>query len=592
MRATKGLGLFLLLLVQCCFAPTYLLAQDLPPDDGGFDIETVELPDGGLWGQFNQFVSGSLGTVQADGDVLDRDISVLELDFNIPASDRFQTVLSLDAIEYDLTYTQDLRANVNKRRTRRCDLLQNAFAQIDDQADDGSDMIFYAGKSFSNAGAAEMHAEELLPCPDTETFEPELLPTTREFEVTGDDVDMREAYLQWQASDYATLRVGRQIMVWGQLEYLSPVAFLAPTRTTNTSFRANKAELGYGQDSVQLSLFPLSNVELQLIHAPEMRIDPSLRDSYGGFDSFSDGIVYAEGHTRNMTEPEISDYDFSVARLVYFGTNTTVALTAVEGVNALYEPVRDVELVRHGQNGANCTNEDNNEAVYCFSDDKGRQYTPSTAYGLELSQRLTDKWTLRFEHTQSEYREALDSFRPIGRSIDVLQPEKNNSQTDATILPDAIIGGGKGRFHIDREQAISALSFLYEGDIWNINLQLVALQSEPLTTIDENLDEADKAEQRRLGSTVDEDDAAFPMFHVTRSLGAEEQGYFGVGSGAFFNAYGFGIFGGWTFAETLQIGAMTGISLEISENGPADTEFYHFDADNSIIAQIGVSYLF
>ena len=579
MRATKGLGLFLLLLFQCCFAPTYLLAQDLPPDDGGFDIETVELPDGGLWGQFNQFVSGSLGTVQADGDVLDRDISVLELDFNIPASDRFQTVLSLDAIEYDLTYTQDLRANVNKRRTDDCRFLK---AEIDNiNAGNGTGV----GDSFLEGELAKVRARKSFPCPDTETFEPELLPTTREFEVTGDDVDMREAYLQWQASDYATLRVGRQIMVWGQLEYLSPVAFLAPTRTTNTSFRANKAELGYGQDSIQLSLFPLSNVELELIHAPEMRIDPSLRDIYGGFDSFSDGIVYAEGHTRNMTEPEISDYDFSVARLVYFGTNTTVALTAVEGVNALYEPVRDVELVRHGQDGVNCANEDNNEAVYCFSDDKGRQYTPSTAYGLELSQRLTDKWTLRFEHTQSEYREALDSFRPIGRSIDVLQ-------TDATILPDAIIGGGKGRFHIDREQAISALSFLYEGDIWNINLQLAALQSEPLTTKDENLDEADKAEQRRLRSTVDEDDAAFPMFHVTRSLGAEEQGYFGVGSGAFFNAYGFGIFGGWTFAETLQIGAMTGISLEISENGPADTEFYHFDADNSIIAQIGVSYLF
>ena len=585
MRATKGLGLFLLLLVQCCFAPTYLLAQDLPPDDGGFDIETIELPDGGLWGQFNQFVSGSLGTVQADGDVLDRDISVLELDFNIPASDRFQTVLSLDAIEYDLTYTQDLRANVNKRLTDDCRFLKAEIENIN--AGNGTGV----GDSFLEGEPAKVRARELFPCPDTETFEPELLPTTREFEVTGDDVDMREAYLQWQASDYATLHVGRQIMVWGQLEYLSPVAFLAPTRTTNTSFRANKAELGYGQDSIQLSLFPLSNVELQLIHAPEMRIDPSLRDSYGGFDSFSDGIVYAEGHTRNMTEPEISDYDFSVARLVYFGTDTTVALTAVEGVNALYEPVRDVELV--GENNGSCgVNANDDTIAYCFSDDKGRQYTPSTAYGLELSQRLTDKWTLRFEHTQSEYREALDSFRPIGRSIDVLQPDENNSQTDATILPEAIIDGGKGRFHIDREQAISALSFLYEGDIWNINLQLVALQSEPLTTIDENLDEADKAEQRRLGSTVDEDDAAFPMFHVTRSLGAEEQGYFGVGSGAFFNAYGFGIFGGWTFAETLQIGAMTGISLEISENGPADTEFYHFDADNSIIAQIGVSYLF
>ena len=585
MRATKGLGLFLLLLVQCCFAPTYLLAQDLPPDDGGFDIETIELPDGGLWGQFNQFVSGSLGTVQADGDVLDRDISVLELDFNIPASDRFQTVLSLDAIEYDLTYTQDLRANVNKRLTDDCRFLKAEIENIN--AGNGTGV----GDSFLEGEPAKVRARELFPCPDTETFEPELLPTTREFEVTGDDVDMREAYLQWQASDYATLHVGRQIMVWGQLEYLSPVAFLAPTRTTNTSFRANKAELGYGQDSIQLSLFPLSNVELQLIHAPEMRIDPSLRDSYGGFDSFSDGIVYAEGHTRNMTEPEISDYDFSVARLVYFGTDTTVALTAVEGVNALYEPVRDVELV--GENNGSCgVNANDDTIAYCFSDDKGRQYTPSTAYGLELSQRLTDKWTLRFEHTQSEYREALDSFRPIGRSIDVLQPDENNSQTDATILPEAIIDGGKGRFHIDREQAISALSFLYEGDIWNINLQLVALQSEPLTTIDENLDEADEAEQRRLGSTVDEDDAAFPMFHVTRSLGAEEQGYFGVGSGAFFNAYGFGIFGGWTFAETLQIGAMTGISLEISENGPADTEFYHFDADNSIIAQIGVSYLF
>ena len=95
-------------------------------------------------------------------------------------------------------------------------------------------------------------------------------------------------------------------------------------------------------------------------------------------------------------------------------------------------------------------------------------------------------------------------------------------------------------------------------------------------------------------STDDDDDASSiaPIFNVARRLGAENQGYFSFGAGAFFNAYGFGLFGGWTFAEKIRIGGLVGVTAHVSDDGDFDDEHYETVDEGDTLVQLGVNYLF
>ena len=80
---------------------------------------------------------------------------------------------------------------------------------------------------------------------------------------------------------------------------------------------------------------------------------------------------------------------------------------------------------------------------------------------------------------------------------------------------------------------------------------------------------------------------------MARKLGAENQGYAGVGAGAFFNAYGFGLYGGWTFNETIRIGGLVGATIDVADSGGnLEDENYRGIDDGDTVAQLGVSYLF
>ena len=199
------------------------MAQGLPDDLGDTgDFEIEENRGGRDWGQY---IGGTAGAVTADGDTIGRQLAALQLDINLPATDRLKTIASIDFVDFENSYTQELRPHI------------------------------------------------------LEAGNPDNLPLERETDVADSFVDFREAYVQWEANDYATLTLGRQNLVWGKFEFLSPVGFLLPFRGTNTSPRPRRADFSFAQDGVNLSLFPTGNSEVQLIHVPQMRLDPSVEEN-------------------------------------------------------------------------------------------------------------------------------------------------------------------------------------------------------------------------------------------------------------------------------------------------------------------------
>lgn len=513
-------------LVCLCLLPFMAIAQGLPPDDGGFEIETESdtVQTESLTAKLEQYVGGSIGLVQAEGDVVDRTIAALHLDINLPATRRVKTAFSVDVVDYDITYRQKLRDSVRRDREYGC----------------------------LNGNSALCEA----------------LPDTQERKVVGDETTIREAYLHWEATDWASLRLGRQTMVWGQFDYFSPVSFLTPIRTGNTVPRATKADFALAQDALAVSLFPLANLEVQFIHAPQMRMDKAQRDSFETFaeDCRSLRHFFAEGEACDDARPDPGDIDLSVARLAYFGDQTQWAVTFMEGLDQFSEPVRRARL-QQTSNGA-----------YELINVGPRAFTASQAWGVEWSRRLTNSWTLRGEYTEQEIRDDIDLF--------LLNQQDNDNQWQEL----ANLMAANNRTYFDSIQQIAALGALYEGDVWTINVQLMSFDTVAKDRLDADLE---RAEEVAYGENDDDDASSIaPIFNVARRLGAENQGYFSFGAGAFFNAYGFGLFGGWTFAEKIRIGGLVGVTAHVSDDGDFDDEHYETVDEGDTLVQLGVNYLF
>ena len=75
--------------------------------------------------------------------------------------------------------------------------------------------------------------------------------------------------MQWEPFSFATLKAGRMPIVLGQFELFSPLGFLMPLKATGTKTRSSRADMTLAQDGVQLSLFPLQQLEVQLTAIPK-----------------------------------------------------------------------------------------------------------------------------------------------------------------------------------------------------------------------------------------------------------------------------------------------------------------------------------
>ena len=514
-------------------------AQDLPPDiagDGGFEIEENGLAAGQGW---SRYIGGTFGAVTADGDTVSRQLVALQLDIDVPASDTLKTVISADFADFENSYTQKLRRDI---------------------IDQGN---------------------------------PDNLPEERETEVADSFVDFSEAYVQWQAADFATLTLGRQNLVWGQFEFLSPVGFLLPYSGTNISPRPRRSDFSYAQDAVNLSLFPTTNSELQLIHVPQMRIEPSVEENLKAYAARRDCGVAAmgqelscyEGQFGNQTPlfPDAGDFEMSALRFTHYGERLTFAITALDGVQMLLDPIRDAKLIT-----SNC-----GASTYCYDNDKGFVYDELETLALEFSYIINTRWTLKGELTTYESRDTLNYLGLVEDGGPALNPENCDSahspdfadQVEAC-LAHIIVTQNNGQPHITNDESFIALGFEYDGDEWFGHFQLVAFDSNPSGEVDKKLDFIDN-----FGDEDDDGEVA-PIFFIGKRLGAANDGFIGGGATAFFNAYGAGFFGGWRFNESIEIGGFIGSVIDVTDSGPPSDENYESLDDGDALAQIGFSYLF
>ena len=537
-------------LFACLFSFTAAQAQDLPGDVGDFEIETGTAPETGF--DWSRYIGGAVGVVAADGDTTSRQLAALQLDFDLPASDRLKTFISVDFADFENSYTQELRDHLRRRRDRCARQFPDAQEPPEVALSGETLEAHMARTDWTNNRCNEVLDE------NGGYLDPE-----RETEVADSFADLREAYVQWQPTDFATLTLGRQSLVWGQFSFLSPVGFLLPTRAINTSPRPARADFSYAQDAFNLAVYPSQNNEIQLIHVPAMRIDPSVEENLKSYAQ--NRYCTRDDQNRfqcpdNYEFPDAGDYDMSAVRFTHYGERLTFAVTALDGTQQfLFDPVRDAKWVStdHG---------------YQFQNDNGLMFKELETVALEFSYILNARWTLKGEYTAYE-------------SFDAVDDDNLNDERIARLVAEDL----RGKPYQTFDETFMALGFEYEGDDWFGHFQLVSLDNQPSSPADQEIEDIKNADR----DDGDDDSDVAPIFFIGRRLGAEDDGFAGFGATAFFNAYAVGFFGGWRLNEDVEIGGLIGSVVDVTDSGPPDDEHYDENLDDGdSLVQIGISYLF
>jgi len=549
-------------LAALTMVPLGASAQGLPPEDGGFELETVEEQQKGFLDNLSQYVGATAGATSGTSDAVDKSLQALNVAVDIPMPRGFKAAFSVDVGNYENIYTLELSED-EQRNLQQCEAL---FPDASEPSDPGDDPDSYPGGFPAWEPANELFMNwNNNNCDRVIDEDGDYLVPSKEITVDDSFSELNEAFVQWEPTSFLTLQAGRQPIVMGQFEAFSPLMFLLPMKSTGTKTRTAKADLSYAQDGLNVSLYPTSNIEISHTTVGSMRLDPSTKKRLEEF-ALSDGDDLRILNDADPSEAieDIADQDLSVSRIMYFGDRLTLGLTSVEGADTNLDMIRDARIVPDG-------------ADYALADDKGARFAEMEATAIELSYRLGSKWTFVMEYTEQE-TEMEFSVLPNIYYDDDFHDEFQD-----------VITTFSGKPTYNATVTMGSIGLLFKGDRWLANLQLAQRTEEGATPEEERLSKALSWET--LYNEEDDTDDTLPILNVARLLGEEKQGYAGAGFGVFAQSFGFGLTAGWRYFEKLEVGAFMGMALDVTGADTIEQQGYESPEGESFV-NFGINYLF
>ncbi|MBT7642651.1 MAG: hypothetical protein HN715_06640 [Rhodobiaceae bacterium] len=96
-------------------------AQGLPPDDGGFEIETADdsSSSGGLLENLSQYVGATMGANSGTSDAAEKTIQAMNFAFDLPRFANIKSALSVDVGNYENIYKLEINEGA-KQQLSQC----------------------------------------------------------------------------------------------------------------------------------------------------------------------------------------------------------------------------------------------------------------------------------------------------------------------------------------------------------------------------------------------------------------------------------------------------------------------------------------
>jgi hypothetical protein len=151
---------------------------------------------------------------------------------------------------------------------------------------------------------------------------PEIDVPAREF----DTFSLRDSYLDINVGEFASIIIGKKVIIWGQLELFSPIDIVMPTKSIPTVSNTSKIDNRLSQEVLFLNIYPIESLELQLYYFPNITRDIISRNNLDDLRLMKFARPWL-----TLEKPEASKEFQTAGRLVYYGDSFTFGLTHYKG---------------------------------------------------------------------------------------------------------------------------------------------------------------------------------------------------------------------------------------------------------------------
>ncbi len=438
------------------------------------------------------------------------------------------------------------------------------------------------------------------------------LDETRTIEIETDESDFKDAFVQTNLGNIASISAGRQRNAWGQFELFSPSATMLPKNSTITSLVPSKLDFLYPQDQTVLSIFPTSKMEMQFFTMSDVRTDPTLDEAYETWLAPSNNsdkdFINSDFNSENLFDENGNKSQQSqmqtAFRMLLYPNWGTFGITYHKGINAdapvLHAPVRYIkppvianQVPLPQTIGSDYRDE---EETFIF-------YPEGGLVSFELSIPV-GAWVWRYEYAQ------IDSIAGLGFNGNINLSSSTGRPADGNLLGgnnrngfangDAFIDAlndedrdpllrGTSLYHATTD--VQTIGFLYEGRKWTTNVMLLSKQSpKPKNAADQEIVRLYEAlEQEQEGPPNDTETEA-PIISTFRTAGDEDQHRFGFNVGVVGSGTGYSFIYRYNITESINVALSVG-EVDLS-NGQSSDRYYQAAEEGGITTQFTFGWYF
>ena len=398
-------------------------------------------------------------------------------------------------------------------------------------------------------------------------------PRTRTQEEDESDLDVRDAFIQYDLPGDLVFTLGRRRVAWGQFELVSPVNLALPLTPQTAEPVASKINTLVPQDQVALSWFPGERTEVQAYYFFNTNVDWLIEEVVSG-----DATERTYTGT-NLDEPQpadrrdLEDHSAYAARVLFYRDWGTIGLT--------YHKGRDALALNSDNATLQCNSDDAFDRSVCPNDQaiNVRRHTDlpeAENYGLEIS-IPSGQWVWKFELLRQETTTDLEGFSIPG-----------DAAGGARDFLNRVITENGGRLFVPVDRTYIAIGADSDRDKWRFNLSLLALQEDfdNPSLIDD--------EEREFGS--DRGTVVFPAINIARYIAGDKQREVGF-VGGFLGAYAgvslyYASHRGDNFRWVAGVEAASNLRNDlVAENNP-DNDRYELADDLSAGVRVSLIYDF
>ncbi len=358
----------------------------------------------------------------------------------------------------------------------------------------------------------------------------ETIEIERKYNTSG----FKEAYVDVSLGRYASVSVGKQVIVWGQFDILSPIDAVLPFVESSGIMSMSKAQNRLPMNVGILKLYPTDKLHIEAYYFPQITRDPMVQDI------IDDGVIYYDNNSSNFNntnfefilshadveQPE--DEAHHAFRVIYYGDSFTLGVTKFDGYEKYFSFNENIS----------------NAGTYNLTG-VAPKVEKLNMTGVELSIPV-NRWTWKIDYEAHTFNESLRGYGAYleYNSMDAEQLEFNNW----------VLNQNEGKLYIPIEVQISAIGFEYNSDQWSTSFGLLSFSREF----------KDSEQKRRYNQSIDiharlygddgEEVTSIPMFNTTRYLDEDKEQAWGVAMGMFGGASGLTIYYKDVVAESLTYG--------------------------------------